>query len=206
MTVSMMNGAPRANVAPRKSLNQQLDRLDHILDGLSDGLQAAVVDAVKDAVGQAVQIALREVLSNPELVARLAPVSASPPVAQLEPQTAPTATANHPSWPSRLWTKIRSIATGTRNRGYDFVGETGEALKQAGHKVVRIGRVCWTLVKYNVRTVVLALFIGVVAGTACYVAGPLVAAAVSGLVTALLAGIARMFAPFAGMLAMDVEA
>jgi hypothetical protein len=206
MTTSTMNGMPRASMTQRKSLNQQLDRMDQILDGLSDALSAAVIDAVKDAVGVAVQVALREVLSNPELVARLAPVSASPAVAQIEPETAPTSTANRPSWTTRLWTKVRSIATGLWNRGYAFAGETGEAVKQAGHKAVRIGRICWTLVKFNVRTVVLALFIGVVAGTACYVAGPLVAAAVSGLVTGLLAGLARIFAPIGRMMTMDVEA
>src|SRR5580693_4214125 len=96
MTTSSLNGMPRANVTPRKSLNQQLDRLDQILDGLSDGLQAAVVDAVKDAVGVAVQVALREVLTHPELVARLAPVAVASPVAPVAPTPAPT--KRGPSW------------------------------------------------------------------------------------------------------------
>src|SRR5258706_10089980 len=72
MTTAMMNGAARSGPAQRKSLAQQLDRMDQLLDGLSDGIQAAVVDAVKDAVGQAVQVALREVFTHPGVTARLA--------------------------------------------------------------------------------------------------------------------------------------
>src|SRR4029450_5143420 len=79
MTTPMLNGVPRAGQAPRKSLAQQLDRMDQILDGLADGGQGAVVDAVRDAVGQAVQMALREVLAHPEVLARLAPAAAPPP-------------------------------------------------------------------------------------------------------------------------------
>jgi hypothetical protein len=69
MTTMMTNGRVR------KSLAEQLDRLDRTLDGLADGLNDAVAQAVKDAVGLAVQEAvagvLREVLGNPELLTRL---------------------------------------------------------------------------------------------------------------------------------------
>jgi hypothetical protein len=205
MTTSTLNGMPRASLPQRKSLNQQLDRLDRILDGLSDGLQAAVVDAVKDAVGLAVQVALREVLTHPEIAARLAP--APLPVAKLASEPAPAPAATGPSWTSRLAATVRSIAARLRNRCFDFVGETREAAKQSGRMVVRIARVFWTLIRSNVRAVALALFVGTVAGAACYVAGPIVAAAVSGLVTAILAGVARLLAPFAGMfLPSDAEA
>jgi hypothetical protein len=59
--------------AQRKSLAEQIDRLDLILDGLADGLQEAVAMAVQQAVSTAVQVAVREVLSNPELLRRLRP-------------------------------------------------------------------------------------------------------------------------------------
>ena len=56
----------------RKSLAEQIDRLDGILDGLADGLNEAIVAAVKEAVGAAVQEAVRavltELLANPELL------------------------------------------------------------------------------------------------------------------------------------------
>ena len=44
-----------ANGRIRKSLAEQLDRLDLILDGLADGLNEAVATAVKEAVGVAVR-------------------------------------------------------------------------------------------------------------------------------------------------------
>lgn len=56
----------------RKSLADQIDRLDTILDGLSDALNESVADAVRGVVGtavrQAVQLSLQEVLDNPELL------------------------------------------------------------------------------------------------------------------------------------------
>src|SRR4051812_25721412 len=56
----------------RKSLAQQLDRLDSILDGLSEGLNEAIAGAVQQAtttaVEQAVRQALVEVLSNPDVL------------------------------------------------------------------------------------------------------------------------------------------
>ncbi|MFM7151488.1 MAG: hypothetical protein ACKO23_16805, partial [Gemmataceae bacterium] len=56
----------------RKSLADQIDRLDVILDGLSDALNESVADAVRGVVGtavrQAVQLSIHEVLENPELL------------------------------------------------------------------------------------------------------------------------------------------
>jgi hypothetical protein len=205
MTTSTMNGMPRPSMTQRKSLNQQLDRLDQILDGLSDALNAAVVDAVRDAVGLAVQVALREVLTNPELVARLAPVSAAT-VALPAPTAANSnPTVSRPSLMSRLWKSARSRTIWLVNRFVDFVGKVGRAAKRTAVRFKGLARFSWTLMRYNGRTVVLALCVGVVAGTACYVAGPLVAAFVSGAVTAILAGLARILAPFTGALMMDVE-
>ena len=60
------------NGQARKSLAEQIDRLDAVLDGLAEGINDTVVAAVKEAVGAAVQAVLREVLSSPELLARLA--------------------------------------------------------------------------------------------------------------------------------------
>jgi hypothetical protein len=81
-----MNAKMVTNGQARKSLAEQIDRLDAVLDGLGEGLNEAVADAVKEAVGAAVQTAvqavLREVLGNPEVQARLrAPAPAAPPPA-----------------------------------------------------------------------------------------------------------------------------
>ena len=43
------------NGRKRPSLNEQIERLDAILDGLSDALNESVAAAVRDAVGLAVQ-------------------------------------------------------------------------------------------------------------------------------------------------------
>ena len=57
---------------PRKMLATEIDRLDALLDGLADNLNEAVAMAVKDTVGQvvreAVEVAVKEVLSNPDLL------------------------------------------------------------------------------------------------------------------------------------------
>jgi hypothetical protein len=55
------------NGQARKSLAEQIDRLDRTLDGLADGLQEAVAAAVQ----QAVRCVLAELLSNAEFQARL---------------------------------------------------------------------------------------------------------------------------------------
>ena len=70
-----MSTKTTTNGQARKSLAEQIDRLDAVLDGLADGLNGAVAAAVKEAVGvavqQAVQAVVREALANPELLARL---------------------------------------------------------------------------------------------------------------------------------------
>ena len=88
MTVMTENGKVR------KSLAEQIDRLDSIPDGLADGLQEAVADAVKRAVTLVVQEAVRgvlaELLTNPDLLALLRG-SFGPAVQSKEPVTEPAA-------------------------------------------------------------------------------------------------------------------
>src|SRR4051794_28634587 len=56
----------------RKSLANEIDRLEGILDGLDEALAGAVEMAVRDVTGkvvrEAVEATLREVLSSPELI------------------------------------------------------------------------------------------------------------------------------------------
>src|SRR5262245_38176202 len=56
----------------RKSLSNEIDRLDGILDGLDEALAGSVETAVRDVVGQVVretvEATVREVLSNPDLI------------------------------------------------------------------------------------------------------------------------------------------
>src|SRR6516164_2763726 len=66
----------------RKSLSEQIDRLDAILDGLGDALNEAVAAAVSEAAGravkEAVQAVLAEVLTNPALRERALHVDSRP--------------------------------------------------------------------------------------------------------------------------------
>jgi hypothetical protein len=66
----------------RKSLAEQIDRLDAILDGLSDALNESVAAAVSQAVGRAVQEAvqgvLAEVLTDPALREQALPADVPP--------------------------------------------------------------------------------------------------------------------------------
>src|ERR1700733_7545425 len=86
MTTTNGNGSART---VRKSLADQLDRLDTILDGLADALNESVADAVKDVIGQvvseAVQAAVKEVLASPQLL-RAALEKHAPPPPVLEPK------------------------------------------------------------------------------------------------------------------------
>src|SRR5262245_21144940 len=92
------------NGRSRKSLETHLDRFDSILDGLADALNESVADAVKDAVGlavrEAVQAVVAELLTNPQVVAKLAEaheLSHEPP-AELTQTPAP----QKPSWRERM--------------------------------------------------------------------------------------------------------
>ena len=58
---------PESNGKARRSLADQIDRLDGILDGLDDALSGAVRDAVERGVRQAVQSVMAEVLTNKQL-------------------------------------------------------------------------------------------------------------------------------------------
>ena len=95
--------ATLTNGRQRKSLADQIERLDSILDGLADGLNEAVATAVKEAV----RAVLTEVLTNPELLARLHPVQV---MAIPEPP--------QPSrWLARAWHGIRSAFRWTAKNG-----------------------------------------------------------------------------------------
>jgi hypothetical protein len=109
------------NGRARKSLAEQIDRLDAILDGLSEALQGAVADAVKDAVGQAVRAVLAEVISNPDLRQQLQQAVEPAPAPPQEPETK--------TWFARAWGSI----TGR-------LGQACQAVREAG---ARAGKRVW---------------------------------------------------------------
>jgi hypothetical protein len=85
----------------RKSLAEQIDRLDLILDGLSDALNEAVAAAVSQAAGQAVreavQAVLAESLTNPALRERALHID-SQPAPRTESASVPRPLARLATW------------------------------------------------------------------------------------------------------------
>src|SRR4051812_33763369 len=96
---SPMSTKTNSNGQVRKSLSEQIDRLDHILDGLSEGLNEAVATAVQEAVGvavkEAVSAVITEVLTNPDILALIR--------ASLAPAAPPA--------PNPLWSKVRGLCS-----------------------------------------------------------------------------------------------
>ena len=86
--------APATVSTPRRTLADQIDRLDAVLDGLADAIPGVVDACVRDAVSLAVRDAVRTavdtVITDPAVLARIR--SACPPV-QTAPAVAHDATA-----------------------------------------------------------------------------------------------------------------
>jgi hypothetical protein len=115
----------------RKSLAEQIDRLDAILDGLSEALQGAVAAAVQEAVGravrEAVQAVLAEALTNPALRERA-----------LAAESPPAPRADSPSVPRPL----ARLATGLGARARCCVQACAAGLSWARDTAVRVS--LWT--------------------------------------------------------------
>jgi hypothetical protein len=184
MSTTSSNGRP-----PRPSLATQLDRLDGILDGLADGLNEAVAAAVKEAVAVAVAAALQEVLTNPDLQRRL----------RAEPAARPGGVGRAFG---RLWRGLVGLAQGgwgwfasMAGRCRDKVAEVVTAVHQGqaaldrrvrrgltgfAGRARRGGALALALACQLRRPLLGALVIGALVGLGCYLAGPVLSAAVSG--------------------------
>jgi hypothetical protein len=152
----------------RKSLAEQIDRLDGILDGLAEALNGAVADAVKDAVGHAVHEAVREavaatlqaVLTDPGLKTVLATSAA------IENNNASQAQAPVQGFAGRLGTAMKSASTRFATTARSWLSGLARVVE-----VVRRVR----------KPLSLAVAVGAVIGLGCFLAGPAVAAGISGL-------------------------
>jgi hypothetical protein len=162
------------NGQARKSLAEQIDRLDAMLDGLADGLNDAVAAAVKDAVGiavqQAVQAVMREMLSSPELLARL---GAAVPAAAPAQKKTPKAKA---SWKHRWLGVCKTLAVGL-SAGRLWCGRRLEGVRTRAYGV-------WGQIQVLGRfrnQLLVAAGIGMTVGAATYMAGPWLSAAAGGI-------------------------
>src|SRR5262249_23255095 len=150
-----------------------------LVDGLSENLTEMVVDAARAAVVAAVQ----EVLSNPEVLAKLR--DALPPAT---PVAQPVATpARGPRWKHRLakaWSwlgeKVRAVVGACRN-GISRLGEGAARVKE---RVQKAGHAVWLrlrILRHFRGQLLLAVGVGLAAGVAAFLAAPWLAALLSGL-------------------------
>lgn len=164
-----MTATTISNGRARKSLEQQIDRLDAILDGLAEALNGAVADAVKEAVGVAVQEAVRavlkEVLTNPELA------RATAPKAEEKPRR---------SFPRRAWswTAGKVCAAGRLAKQAVCSGWSVATTRLA--PAIGAAVVATRLARTSPRTVGVACGVGLLVGVGCYLCGPVAASVVSG--------------------------
>jgi hypothetical protein len=176
--------------AQRKSLAEQIDRLDMILDGLADGLSAAVADAVTAAVGTAVETAVREVLSNPELLRRLRPEPA--PGDGKARRLAPWLCGGLAGALCQCWRgvstaaaqvrqKVAEVATVMRTGRQALASRVCGGLTAFGRRVWLGGALLVLLARRYRKPLLTALAVGAAVGLGCYLAGPAVSSAVSGI-------------------------
>ena len=71
MSATTMNGRP----LPRRTLNDSIGRLDDILDGLGEAIPATIRTTLQESVGVAVaegvKAAMVEIMTNPDVLAKL---------------------------------------------------------------------------------------------------------------------------------------
>jgi hypothetical protein len=104
------------NGRTRKSLAEQIDRLDAILDGLSEALQGAVAAAVQEAAGravkEAVQAVLAQIVTNPAPRERALQVD-SQPAPRADFPSVPRPLARVATWPgARARSCVRACLAG----------------------------------------------------------------------------------------------
>jgi hypothetical protein len=197
----MTTNTNNVNRPQRQTLASQTDRLEGILAGLPESLGQTVAEAVQDAVGKAVELAVREVLTNPEILRVLQ--------AQMGPNPEPAKSAQDGALSKSLgqaWQRTRENATWAGAKVGEQAAAVGSWLSRAcawlggcvqagwawasgayGQAAAGVAAVCNTLPallmilwKYR-KPLLVAVAVGLVVGLGAYCAGPFVASFVSGL-------------------------
>jgi hypothetical protein len=160
-----METATTTNGKLRKSLAEQIDRLDAILDGLSAALNESVAAAVKDAVGlavrEAIQAVMTEVFANPAVLELLHG-------ATTQPATVGVGERLRAAW-SCVTAKAKAAAQACK-------GLCGRSVKTLVSLVKHLA-----VVRHCKAQLVTALGVGCLAGTAVYLTGPWLAVMAGGL-------------------------
>lgn len=199
----------------RKSLAEQLDRLEGVIETLADGLNQTVAEVVKEAVTVAVQQAIegmiQAVMANPQLLRHLA--------GQVNAPTA-NAAESKPTQPSllkRAWqwmrTKAGNACTAIKVKARRLVSSVGTKMstvrRTLGEKargffpgLREAARKVWKLR----RPVALSLLIGLVAYGIGIVSGPVISTALLGVMAMALSMTGFVVMPFVRLMrAMQVE-
>jgi len=186
----------------RKTLSSQIDRLDSMLDGLAENLNEAVADAVKDSVAavvrNAVEIAVKEVLSNPDLL-RAALGQHIPTATQAQPTTARPERRSIKevfksgwSWVCKKLTQGATSVKKHLGQGLTWCVEKlrkGWAALQNCHSrlaaccvgtLATLGAVSVTLWRFR-KNCSVALGVGLIAGVVGFFAGPIINSVLCGL-------------------------
>jgi hypothetical protein len=166
--------------AGRKTLASQLDRLDTIIDGLADNLHEAVAIAtanvVKETLTVVVQEAIRgalvEILTNAEVLKRLA-TNVQPPV----PLIVRLAAKARSCW-SWLKGTVKGACSKVKQMVSSLATATSTRVQQARQQVVQRAKTCWmwtvaltALAKRFRLQLGVAAGVGVLAGVVCYMGG-----------------------------------
>jgi hypothetical protein len=198
--MSLATMSPNGRV--RKSLANEIDRLNQILDGLADGLNEAVALAVQNAVAvavqQAIQGALSEILNSPAFIEELQKKIAPPvPAPETVPSKQKMAGVKKVAYRVLSWigAKVKATASACKKCAQAVV-DAGKTLLDRIRLVLAMGRVQVVrgleLVPFMVMVAVrlarkfrvpllVALLIGVGIGIMAFVAGRGVAAVGSGI-------------------------
>ena len=212
------NGAMNARAA-RKSLGDQIDRLDGILDGLAEALNESVADAVRGvishAVSEAVHAAVKEVLSSPDLLraalARHEPAAIPPQSIGANAEVTPRRTPKGLLRRARDWVgstmtkaaaKVAGMLSSAWTRSLDTLRKGCARLFDSGKCVVGIAKnLPGTLIalgaglwRYRAASSV-AVAVGAACAIGVYHAGPAIGSAVSGFASAALAAAGMVLLP-----------
>jgi hypothetical protein len=174
-----MTATTTSNGRARKSLAEQIDRFDKMLEGFAENLNEAVADAVRAAVVTAVQAVLTEVFTNPEILARLR--DALPPAT---PSTPPVARPSLGQRVFQAWSwlsgKVRSVVNACQG-GLSWLCEGAARVNEPVQKAAQAVWLRLRVLRHFRGQLLLALGVGVAAGVAAFLAAPWLAALLSGL-------------------------
>jgi hypothetical protein len=179
------------NGPTRKSLAEQIDRLDAILDGLAENLNEAVVDAVAGAVKEAVTVAVQEavhaavleVLTNAELRKRMG-ASQAPVTQPSVPVVIVLANTMRRCWNWLVgaYDTAKTVAKKAATKAMEVVQRcvaNGRAkLQEVRKQVSKKARTGWMLgvavaavARRFRKQFLVALVVGVLVGVVCYFGG-----------------------------------